>query len=94
VSAPLQGVCRYCGCTEESPCRYCRGIYGCTMLHGVDASVCGAPACLRAEKRQAALAKDAAKAARRKHGDRYLGMGYGAVIEDLRRRKRALRRKR
>lgn len=59
--------------------------------------MCSAPNCLRAwyrdQEKAKAVAKEAARRSSRKHGDRYVGWAYGAIVEDLRKRSRRARRK-
>lgn len=92
MSLPITGVCRYCGCTEEQPCQV--PPFGdddtCCWLPGTDRTVCSAPGCVIAWHRAQKLAK-AARVAKPK--SQYAGWGYGAVVEDMRRKARRKRGK-
>jgi hypothetical protein len=88
------GICRHCKCTEENACILQTGEPCCWMDR--ERLVCSNPACIKAEARRVRLEAEkkiaAEKAARRKHGDRFVGMGYGAIVlalrRDIRRRRR------
>jgi hypothetical protein len=83
MSTATHGICRYCGCQGES----------CSLPNGDKCSlsdvtsVCNAPGCMRAE-----LARVRAAGARPR--SKYAGWGYGAIQIDLRKQRRARRRKR
>ena len=90
MKAPTPGVCRHCGCDELHACMLATGDPCCWT--DSERTVCSQPSCLRAEKyRLAALRKKPGDGGR-KHGDRYAGWGYGAIVEDMRRRGRARRK--
>lgn len=55
-------------------------------------TVCNAPSCIRAWDRDQKAARTTERASNRKHGDRYVGWGYGEIVRDLRRRERQKRR--
>lgn len=83
VSA-VPGICRHCGCGVSRLCR----LENTDTCCWIDESrtVCSNPSCIVAE--QARL-----KAAGRKHGDKYRGWGYGAVVKDMRRKASRAKRK-
>lgn len=83
------GICRHCPCTDERPCGYCRGVHGECCWTDRTRTVCSNPACIRAE----AARVQAAKAAGAKPPSKYRGWGYGAIVDDKRRRERRLRKK-
>jgi hypothetical protein len=91
MTAPAPGRCRHCGCTEDQACVLGNGD-ACAWVDG-SRTVCSNPSCIRAEKRRT---KGEERAANRKHGDRFVGWGYGAVVDELEkdRRRRVRSRKR
>lgn len=81
------GVCRHCGCHGES----------CTLPDGdkcvwADSSrtVCNGASCVIAEAARVEKARVARPGG--KHGERYVGWGYGAIVDDLRKRRRRKKR--
>jgi hypothetical protein len=88
MSPPIPGTCRYCGCTDEHPCDV--PPYGtgdtCSWLSGTDRTVCSGTPCVIAWHHD----QKAARAKARKHPE-YAGWGYGAIVEDLRRKARRRR---
>ncbi len=84
MSTVTPGICRHCGCRGE----------GHALPNGdeccwVDPSrtVCSAPGCVIAERARV-------QAERNKRGrSKYAGWGYGAILEDLRKQRRAGRRR-
>lgn len=93
MTSNIPGVCRYCRCTVDAPCRVAP--YGsddtCAWVAGTMNTVCTGASCLIAWERERKLAREDAKASGRKYGDRYKGWGYGAIVSDLRRRQRGAR---
>jgi hypothetical protein len=81
------GRCRYCGCEGEA-CTLPNGDK-CSWLSGgpgVEGTVCNAPGCVRAEMtRRRTVNYERVKS-------KYSGWGYGAILEDLRKRRRKRRR--
>jgi hypothetical protein len=58
---PTPGQCRYCRCSETSPCSYCKGTFGGVNFYDRRGTVCSQPACIS----QFEIAKaDAARANR------------------------------
>lgn len=85
----VPGVCRYCGCTEANACMLCTGD-PCSW-YDKDRTACNAPGCIRqyeADRRAAAAERRAAIPK-----SLYAGWGFGAVIEDMRRKARRRRRR-
>ena len=83
MSMPIPGACRHCGCTEEDPCTLENGDH-CGRYRE---DVCSNRACItREEARVAAERQDAMKA------NPYRNWGYGAIVQDLRRKRRRGRR--
>ena len=82
TAAPVAGVCRYCSCTEENACMLAHG----EPCGWIDKSrtVCNSPRCIIAEENRR-------KAARPR--SRFAGMGFGLIVETLRREERRRRRK-
>jgi hypothetical protein len=64
---PIPGVCRYCSCSEENPCRVAPYTEGdtCGWLYGTDRTVCTASPCIRAYKRAETARARLAKPPRR-----------------------------
>jgi len=97
MSAITAGTCRHCGCTEECACRLSTGD-PCWWTN-TERTVCSNPSCISAEIRrlraEGKTRRELQKAARRLHGDRFVGRGYGAICMELRKdaRERARRRK-
>lgn len=87
------GRCRHCGCTEASPCWSCRA-NGDVVWTNEGRDVCGQPTCRKAEAIRLRRLCDVKAGSNRRYGDRYVGMGFGAVIADMRKRERARKRKR
>jgi len=90
VTTTVEGVCRYCGCTEADPCWACRESAGEARWKDLARTVCTAPACFKAEEaRIRALRKARPK-------KRFSGWGYGAAVIQLRRetRRRSQRKRR
>lgn len=86
MSTLMPGVCRHCTCTEGAACSMCGD-----EPRFVDNSrlVCGNPQCMKAERERLARARAAVVAQRTaKPRPKYAGWGYGAVVQDLRRRRR------
>ena len=98
MSQVTAGKCRYCGCTEDRPCAV--PPYGaddtCAWVPGTGQTVCTRSSCqtawAREQKRAQAAAERQARETKRKHGTRYVGMGYGAIVADMRKRERQRRR--
>lgn len=94
----MPGVCRYCHCTMENP----RKVYPygdddtCGWLPETMQTVCSHPDCARAWGREQRAAKaavaEAVRRSKRKHGDKYVGWAYGAIVADMRRQQRRKRR--
>ena len=82
-------ICRHCKCTETNACILANGDPCCWV--DVERTVCSNPSCIRAEARRVRAEE---KAAKRKHGDRFVGMGFGAICEEMQRDDRRKRRKR
>ncbi len=87
------GVCRHCGCRGD--CRTRDGDECCWADAG--RTVCSKGSCITAERRRLKAERQAkraaANAARRKHGEKFVGMGFGAVVIQMRREECAERRK-
>lgn len=83
----IPGLCRYCACTEEKPCWYCKSTHGECCWYDKTRIVCSNPAC----SKQAVDARAAALRAA-KPPTKYAGMGYGAIVADMRRGQRRKRR--
>ncbi|HEV2133763.1 MAG TPA: hypothetical protein VGR47_05825 [Terracidiphilus sp.] len=85
VTTLRAGVCRFCGCDDLHPARLANG----DACGWIDATrtVCSHPCCMREWER-----KRAAMEARPR--SRYSGWGYGAIVDDLRKRARQARRNR
>lgn len=84
------GVCRYCGVTDDQ-------VDGNKLSwHDAERTCCSKYACVKKHHSAARIAQrqeqDQAREQQRKYGDRYRGWGLGAIIEDLRKRKRAASR--
>ena len=87
------GTCRYCRCTDATPCSvppYNEGDH-CGWIAGTVQTVCSSPSCLKAWIREQEAAKAAREAARPR--SRFAGWGYGAIAEELRREARMRRRR-
>ena len=84
MGAVVPGVCRYCGCTQDRPCRLHDGDE-CSWIDG-SRTVCSAPGCVCAEAARVRAARI------ERPQSRYAGWGYGAILEDLRKRRRRSRR--
>lgn len=84
MSVIQPGVCRHCGCHGES----CRSKDG-DLCSWVDAgrTVCNGTGCLLAEGRRLAVSRG-----KHRPRSRYAGWGYGAIVEDLRKRRRRKKR--
>jgi hypothetical protein len=48
----VPGMCRHCGCTEDSPCRLSEGDTCCWFNR--ERTVCSSPACIKAEEARVA----------------------------------------
>lgn len=88
-SAAQPGVCRHCECTETNACRLTNGEPCCWI--DAERKVCSNPACIQAEGRRVREEKNAVT---RKHGDRFVGWGKGAIDIELRRDARRRKRRR
>lgn len=80
------GCCRHCGCTEDHACRLFDGDTCCWIDN--TRTVCSSPRCVRAETARRKQAAREAAAEKRKPKSRFAGMGYGAIVEQLRRERR------
>ena len=60
-----QGVCRYCGCTDASPCWDCKQTHDqCVWVDATQTTVCGAGSCRKAWGARRAAMRQAAKTER------------------------------
>lgn len=77
------GKCRFCGCTELEPCTLSTGDP--CIWYDAGRECCTNPNCIREHERERRMAKAF------RPRPRYAGWGYGAIVEDMRRRARARR---
>lgn len=73
------GTCRHCGCTDGNRCALFNGDE-CVFIDRTRL-VCSNPMCVKAE--------EARKLTARKQEPSYRGWGYGAIVQDLRRKDRS-----
>lgn len=79
----IPGKCRHCGCTEANACTLTNGDH-CAWCDE-SRTVCSNPSCIQLERaRQRTLSPTTR--------GMYPGWGYGAIVEDLRRKRRRGRR--
>ena len=80
------GVCRHCGCSEVDPCSFHKD--GCVWTNGSQ-TVCESPVCRKAEAHRVRVAKAAATPKPGEFAQLFRrGWGHGAIVDELRRRKR------
>ena len=83
MSVIAPGTCRHCGCTEDNACILPSGDPCCWLDAG--RTVCSRSDCILQEKARV-------KALMPQTRGLYAGWGYGAIVDDLRRRRRKARR--
>jgi hypothetical protein len=84
VSLHIQpGVCRFCRCTDDKPCRLLNGDACCWMTK--ERIACSNPDCVMAEERRVKAAQPRS---------RFSGWGKGAIVLELRREARRRRKER
>lgn len=79
----VPGKCRHCGCTEDNPCTLETGEH---CLLNAQESKCSRPACILQEEARLRTLKPATRGL-------YPGWGFGAIVEDLRSKRRRGRRR-
>jgi hypothetical protein len=85
MSAP--GKCRHCGCTEDNACILPTGDPCCWTNE--DRNVCSRAACMTQER----IRQERARRESTLNRSPYAGWGYGAIVADLRSKRRRGRKR-